>query len=165
MQATKLFQIIDARNYKSYASRPQCRKLILELMDNFELVDVWREAFPEKKGFTWRRFNSIQQSRLDYFLVSDVLLSDIVDVKIIPGYRSDHSIATIGLKFDTVKKKNKQYWKFNNSLLKDKEYVDIIKQLIFDIKKQYAVPVYNFNFIKDILDEHIAFVINDQLFF
>jgi len=156
---------LDARNYRSFTYRPRSRSTIKEIIDTFELIDVWREIFLDKRGYTWRRFNSVQQSRLDYFLVSDALLSEVNDVNIVPGYRSDHSIVKLGLKLNTERTRLRQYWKFNNSLLKDKTFVDIIKRLINDVKIQYAVPVYMTDNIKDILNEDIVFTIDDQLFF
>ena len=41
----------------------------------------------------------------------------------------------------------------------------MIKQWILDVKKQYAVPVYNLDNIEYRPDELIEFQINDQLFF
>ena len=92
-------------------------------------------------------------------------MSEVNDVNIVPGYRSDHSIVKLGLKLNTERTRLRQYWKFNNSLLKDKTFVDIIKRLINDVKIQYAVPVYMTDNIKDILNEDIVFTIDDQLFF
>ena len=71
------------------------------------------------------------------------MLTIVNGSSIIQGYRSDHSIAVVSLKRTATKEKNRQYWKFNNSLLKDKSYIDVIKQLISSIKKQYAALVYN----------------------
>jgi hypothetical protein len=50
-------------------------------------------------------------------------------------------------------------WKFNNSLLNDIEFLDTIKNRILDVKKQYAVPVYNNDRISDIHDNEITFTI------
>ena len=116
-------------------------------------------------AYSWRRFNTIQQSRLDYFIISDSLTIKIIDVNIQPGYRSDHSIVTITLINPHIEPKIKSYWKFNNSLLHDKTYIDLINDTILEIKKQYAVPIYNMENIKNINDEELQFLINDQLFF
>ena len=89
---------------------------------------------------------------------------DVNGVKINPSYRSDHSFVFLELKTEG-RKYGKQYWKFNNSLLEVKTYIFMIKQLILNIKKQYAVPVYNLDNIENIPDELIEFQINDQLFF
>ena len=133
---------IDARNYKGYVNRPRARRKILEIMYKYELIDVWREVYPEKRGYTWRKFNTVQQGRLDYFLISEELMLDVNGVKINPSYRSDHSHVFLELKAEG-RTYGKQYWKFNRSLLKDKTYISMIKQLFLDVKKRYAVQVYN----------------------
>ena len=54
--------------------------------------------------------------------------------------------------------------KFNNSLLYDSNYIDIVKKKIADVKKQYAALVYNFDKIEDIENENIQLTIDTQLF-
>ena len=61
-------------------------------------------------------------------------------------------------------KKGKGYWKFNNSLLTDKEFVNIIKKQICEVKSQYACLVYNRNLISEIDNEMIQFTISEQTF-
>ena len=106
-------------------------------MTEFDLVDIYRKVYQTKRIYTWRRFNTIKQSRLDYFLISDALSVDILNVDIQPGYRTDHSLVTITVKNGSIKEKCKGYWKFNNSLLYEKKYIDIVKLAISKIKKQY----------------------------
>ena len=60
--------------------------------------------------------------------------------------------------------KGKPLWKHNNSLLNDKDYIELINNKIDEVKKQYALPVYNMDQINNIPDDQIQFVINDQLF-
>ena len=67
-------------------------------MEKLELVGVWREADPEKRGYTWRTFNTAKQGRLDYLLISEELLPEIYGIKIHPSYRSDHSVVSLELK-------------------------------------------------------------------
>ena len=43
-------------------------------------------------------------------------------------------------------------------------YLDAIKSKILEIKKQYCLPVYNFENIDQIPDNEIQFIINDSLF-
>ena len=71
----------DARNCKGYVNRSRARRKILEVMDKHESVDVWREVYPEKRGYTWPKFNTEQQGRLDCLLVSEELVLDVNDVK------------------------------------------------------------------------------------
>ena len=83
----------------------------------------------------------------------------VVDAEIIPGYRTDHSGITLKLKL-LESERGKGYWKFNNTLLKDNEYVTLIKNTIEDVKKTY---VNNGNDV-NIANDEIQFNINDQLF-
>lgn len=53
------------------------------------------------------------------------------------GYRSDHSIILIDIVFSNFEK-GKGLWKFNNILLKDKEYIDWINKGIVSLKHQYT---------------------------
>lgn len=156
---------IDSRNYRNLGTRSRSRRTILEKIEHFDLVDIYRKVFPEKRAYTWRRFNSIQQGRLDYILLSDSLVEKVINVDISSGYRSDHSIVSVTLDNSQLNKHPKSYWKFNNSLLKDKIYVDEIKKVISNTKKQYAVPIYNYEELDNIPNDYLEFVINDQLFF
>ena len=53
--------------------------------------------------------------------------------------------------------------KFNNSFFRDMTFVNVVKQVILDLKKQYAVPVYDRNNIHKIDEEDLVLTINDQL--
>ena len=60
--------------------------------------------------------------------------------------------------------KGKPLWKHNNSLLHVINYLQDIKDKIIDVKKQYAIPIYNIENIHKLPDNEIQFTINDQLF-
>ena len=79
------------------------------------------------------------------------------DIK--PGYRTDHSLVDIKFDFNQMDR-GVGYWKFNNSLLTDKVFVDQVKNIIGEIVKTYAVKIYHMLHPRD-----IQFTINDQLFF
>ena len=155
---------IDCRNYSSNVNRPRTRKKILDMLEQNDLFDVFRELYPNKRLYTWRKFNTIKQSRLDYFILSETMKNETQDVKTLPGYRSDHSPVILILKMEQFHR-DRPFWKFNNTLLKDKEYVLEIKNIINKIKQQYAVLVYDFNNLNQIPLGDLQFVISDQLFF
>ena len=155
---------LDARNYSNNNLRPRTRATLLSRMSDLNLVDVFRKLYPEKKAYSWRKFNSTKQGRLDYFLISQDLVSDIKRSSISPGYRTDHSLVTISLRKKEFKR-DRPFWKFNNSLLKDKAYVKVIKELIEHIKHQYSVIIYESEQIKTIPARDVQFIISDQLFF
>lgn len=97
----------------------------------------WRELNAEKVSFTWTRPNTNKRARLDFFLISEELFADIDNSSILPGYRTDHSMILLSFHFNKFKKGH-SYWKFNNSLFKDKVYVSEIKKIIEIVKQQYA---------------------------
>ena len=105
----------------------------------------------------------LKQARLDLFLISDHLSQYIEKCNIDAGYRSDHSIISIDIKFNHFDR-GKGLWKFNNSLLKDPEYREKILDTIKRVKTQYCIPIYNTDNIDIIDDSEIQFTICDQLF-
>ena len=58
----------------------------------------------------------------------------------------------------------KSYWKHNNSLLSDIEYLKQINETITEVKRQYAVPIYNLDNIDNIPIDKLQLTITDQLF-
>ena len=156
---------LDSRNYRSLRSKPRSRKIIQDKMEQLDLVDIYRSVYPNKRAYTWRRFNTIQQGRLDFILLSDSLVDKVINVDINSGYRSDHSIVSATINFLQLQNNSKSYWKFNNSLLKDMNYILEIKKVISNTKIQYALPIYNFDNIDNIPNDSIQYTINDQLFF
>ena len=89
---------LDARKYMSIVTRPRARNKIFELMTMHDIVDVFRKLYPDKRHFTWRRCNTTKQGRLDCFLISDSLLSEVIGTKANLWYRSDHSVVELSLK-------------------------------------------------------------------
>ena len=113
--------------------------------------------------YTWHRKNPVRCARLDYFLISESL-TDLVDKCYIkPGYRSDHSIVVLTIKICKFKR-GRGTWKFNCSLLKDKEYLITINNLIDREKLNYALPVYHPHYVTTIHDNDLQFTISDSIF-
>ena len=68
-------------------------------------------------------------SRLDYFLVPCENLNFVENCQITSGILSDHHFVELSILLnDQIK--GRGYWKFNVSLLRDKEYVNQINELI-----------------------------------
>ena len=156
---------IDGVNYK-HVNNPKARVEVLKIMNDFNLFDVWREENFDTKLFTWKRKlenKKIQQGRLDFFLVSENLLNYTRGEKISHGYRTDHSLIELGLNFD-LECKGKTYWKFNNSLLTNFEFIKEVKSVILKIKETYAAFPYDRGKINEIDNEIFETVINPQLF-
>jgi exonuclease III len=152
----------DYNNYK-HINNPKAQDKVLEMSVDLQLVDVWREINPDIQRFTWRRTTPLQQARLDFYFISESLLSYVKHTDIVYGYRSDHSLITLDIKF-TQETRHTGSWKFNASLLKDLNYVQLIRKVIEDTISQYAVLVYDRQNLEKIPLEQIQFTISDQLF-
>ena len=153
---------LDYYNYKTI-NNPKARDKIVELISTKYLLDPFRENYPTQKKFTWKRRNPCKQARLDFFLISENLMQFVKSTRIDSSYRSDHSIVI--LEFNLTKfSHGKSFWKHNDSLLTDPDYLKQINKKIRDIKMQYALPVYNLDEINNIPNEELQFMINDQLF-
>ena len=112
----------------------------------------------DTKKFTWRGPGG-KRSRLDYFLVSQDLESICENAKILPGYKTDHSLITLDIKLSD-QTRGKGLWKFNNSLLRDREYIDLVKKTIKETVDQYRQG----NVTEDYDPRTIDLTISDQLF-
>ena len=65
------------------------------------------------------------------------------------GYRSDHNIITINIQ-ETQKNRGPGLWKFNDSLLVNEEYDELVQKVISNTVKQYAIPLYSTDFTSDL---------------
>ena len=114
----------------------------------------------EKREYTWSRRNPVRKrARLDFFLTSFDCFLYTSDTCIIPGYRSDHS----GILFDLTLNENERgrgYWKFNNSLLKDQNYIKLVKDTISEVIQTYSPN----NSSGNVENQPTEFSITDQLF-
>lgn len=83
-----------------------------------------------------------KQARLDFFLVSEKLFQFVFSSDIVPGYRTDYSGILLKLKLIN-NERGKGYWKFNNTLLKDPDYIQKVKYTIEEVKSTYCLDPNN----------------------
>ncbi len=140
-----------------HRNNPNARHVVLDYKEELELVDPWRGQNPEKRRYTWRSGRPVKQARLDFFLVSPDIHGLLDECKISTGYRTDHSMVTLGLNFNE-QPRGRGFWKLNSSILKDVEYVNLVKQCIRDTLDMYALPN------QDLQSKNVKFKITDQLF-
>ena len=157
---------IDGVNYK-HLNNPNSRQKVLKLMSDLHLYDIWRDENQEKNTYTWKRKlqpGLVQMGRLDFFLVSETLVNFSCDEAICAGYRTDHSLISIALKFVNTPKAN-TFWKFNNSLLNNPNFIVEIKNVIDATKRQYCASPYNIEKNNEIDNIVFETSLNPQLFF
>ena len=112
---------------------------IERLINLYDLSDIWRHRNPDTERFTWRNKSRKIQVRLDFFLISNDLCSDVHSCSIVNAPESDHSAITLHLKSESLlQPKGPGFWKFNNSLLEECEHVDKLREEIPLFKNKYS---------------------------
>lgn len=100
-------------------------KVFGRILTNYNLTDAFRFLFPQRKQITWCKNlgHPIIGCRLDRFYIPDILKRSIIDCNIIPCSISDHDFVFIKINLNNTLTFGKSYWKFNNSLLEDENFV------------------------------------------
>ena len=155
---------IDSLNYaREYNT--SAKQVFFNFINNADLVDIWRIRNPNKLEYTWSRNNPLKSGRLDMFFVNTHLISSIPDVLIKPGYRTDHNFVIMKMHVKEMEK-GSGIWKMNESILKNADYVEHINTTIKNTVCQYAIPVYDYEYLRDVSNyEHVQLTINDGLFY
>jgi len=110
-----------------------------DFMNNNHLIDIWRSLNSGVKQYSWFKPNNTCKSRIDYWLVDQSLNEFVSDILISKAPLTDHCIVEIKLNpVDKISKK-KGYWKFNSSLLRNKDYCTRIKELISETENNETI--------------------------
>ena len=116
--------------------RPNSRRELHQSIEKYELLDIYRELNPEGKEKTWRTWNKSRkradkEARLDYFIVDTGLASFTQLVGVSGPYTTefDHRPIILNIDFNKVKR-GPGYWKFNNAMLEEPEYLDKVRDQI-----------------------------------
>ena len=110
-----------------------CRKV--ENFNNFihsnDVYDAWRLNNTLDREFTWSRIinGSLIARRLDYILTSDSVIDDTLECQILSFPNSDHRGVFIKLKDFNINR-GPGYWKLNNALLNEQDYLTLINNVI-----------------------------------
>ena len=138
---------LDTVNYLRQ-NNTNARDVLLRIMNDNDLIDIFRERKGNLKSYTWRSSGPVvKQARLDYVIISRSLIPQVSEVDITPGYRSDHSMVTlkVGMAANT---RGRGFFKMNNSLLNCEDYCEAIKKTIVDTALTHALPVYAHDFVR-----------------
>ena len=114
-----------------------------QFLDSLTLLDIWRTRNGIKRQFTYRQVNPFMQSRLDYWFISEKLEEIVLKCNIIPSIAPDHSAVQLhfyNMPSNSLKMKG-SYWKINNSLSKDDEYIKYMKEQIIKLKEEYQAEI------------------------
>ena len=128
---------LDYSGSRSCHSNVNAREIVNSLMEEFNLIDVWRHYHPTLRQYTRHQHNPKVLSRLDYILISENLMGGCLKSKIIPGVNSDHSVVQLTFNIDK-NPRGRGYWKLNVSYLqRDADFIKFIKDKIVDFKANH----------------------------
>ena len=77
------------------------------------------------------------KSRIDYFLLAKNLTKSVKKTEIYPSIAPDHNAIYISLSGSPESPRGPGLWKFNNTLLKDEEYVECVRETYSNTVKYY----------------------------
>ena len=121
---------VDLDRKNTYNNNNKSLNVLQDMMDEFCLVDVWRLQNEETREYSWFRSGNLNQaSRLDFALVSAGLDHKVKAVQYLPSIMSDHRPIYVCVDIDH-NERGSGYWKFNNTFLLRKEFLDIMNNEI-----------------------------------
>ncbi|CAC5395161.1 unnamed protein product [Mytilus coruscus] len=128
--------VLDRGSKTCHMNDEPYRKLT-KLMDDNNLYDIWRARNPDCRIFSWKRISEgkLQQSRIDYFLVSRNMSSFVQSLYNNVTSMSDHSFVIMNLNCTCIER-GPGLWVLNNTLLFNEEYVQRVKDIISQEKRK-----------------------------
>ena len=110
-----------------------CSKSLLNSLNQFNVIDIWRHKNPNKAEYSWEsNTRDISSSRIDYTFLTKNLSFHTKKCCIRSAPISDHKSVIVNIKC-LDNKRGPSYWKFNVSYLKDKKFCDNIEELFDSI--------------------------------
>ena len=101
----------------------------LQMTQRIGLTDMWRLYHPGEKEATWMRLNPYIARRLDYCFVSENALPFCTSCNHVPIPNTDHKAVILELN-DSEFIRGPGYWRFNNSYLKNENFVLSMNEIL-----------------------------------
>ena len=130
-------QDIDRQSRASQKYRCHSQSSLLNLIHMLDVEDTFRTFHPNEKQFTHYHHQTNTRTRIDRIYTSKTLRPYITKAEHTPTTLSDHYNAVTVTITTQTHAKGKGYWIFNNAILKNQAYVDLItEQLQAQIDKR-----------------------------
>ena len=115
----------------------QYRNSIVNLIKEFGLNDIYRKLHPSTKAFTYESKSLKLKSRIDYFFISNPITANVKNAEIRASIAPDHKATFLSLEIQGDFKRGPGSWKFNNQLLEDENYVQLVNKTYPEILEKY----------------------------
>ena len=114
---------------KSGDSRDISAEYINMLKNVLDVTDIWAYCYPDEPGNTYisTAMNKFYRSRIDYIFISNTLLNNKIICKLNNPPVPDHKALMISIK--PKNNRGKGYWKLNNTILRNKVYLQAITNI------------------------------------
>ena len=110
-------------------------ELFQEAVAEVDLIDVWRMFNPEEKTFTWSINRPLVARRLDYAFSTEPVFDRITHSAIQSVPFSPHRSVELYYKISHIDR-GPNYWKCNDSLLRDQGFVEKMNEMILSYSNQ-----------------------------
>ena len=130
----------------------RCQKALFELIEDYNLIDVWRSRNKNTQRYSWQKNSTQQASRIDYALLTQSMENRCENTFYFQGIQTDHSAYIITVK-DLVHERGSGYWKCNVKILESSDVVQSIKRRIVDtaLKCDGSDPIKDWETLKECL--------------
>ena len=119
---------VELDRLNTYYNNNKARDELEGIMDEFCLKDIWRNQNQEKREYSWRKKGDVfKASRIDFALVSGGLDQKVKNCMYLTGIQTDHRAFYMVVDLNQFER-GTGYWKFNNSHLKEKEFIEVMNQ-------------------------------------
>ena len=116
---------VDLDRLNTYSNNSKAKEEVENMMDEFILKDIWRERNESARQYSWHKKSMGQHrkaSRIDLALISAGLDQRAEMIMYITSIKTDHRAIYLVLEMKSSER-GTGYWKFNNKLLLDKDFV------------------------------------------
>ena len=111
------------------------RDAVSKLMNELNLIDIYRKLHPNTKYFTYESKTINLKSRIDFILVSRSISIEVQTAEIRMSIAPDHKATFLKINIRNEFNRGPGTWKFNNSLLEDD---DLIIQRTYSFIPKYT---------------------------
>ena len=121
---------VEIDRLNTYCNNNKARSVVADLMEEFYLVDIWRIHNQNKREYSWFKTGNIKKaSRIDFTLVSSGLDQKVQATQYLAGIYTDHRVMYVLVELNPFSR-GTGYWKLNNSLLSNKDFIDAMNREI-----------------------------------
>ena len=101
-----------------------------------DLVYIQRVRHPKLRKFTYESKSLKLKSRIDFFLIAKTFTINVKTTEIYPSIAPDHNAIYISLTNKCPR--GPGFWKFNNTLLDDAQYVNMVRNTYVQTRSYYS---------------------------